>query len=96
MNRSVALDQQKKRSLRGLVIGTGIHTLVAARIYQNTDDGYFAGRAFLSGMTAQLLSMYMVPQDSLTWYRGQNRLQAAILPSFENGGGTLSLVYHFH
>ena len=96
LNRQVALDQQKKRSLRGLIVGTGIHTLVAARILQKTEDEYFAGRAFLGGMAAQLLSMYTVPEESLTWYRGQNKLEASLIPNFGDGGASLVLSYSFH
>lgn len=97
MNRQVALDQEKKGSLRGLVIGTVIHTLVAGRIYHITEDRYFAGRAFLSGMTAQILSMLTLPDDSLNLYRGHpEQLQVSFDPGVMDGSFRLGLAYRFH
>ena len=81
--------------MRGLIIGTAIHSLVALRINYTTEDEYFAGRAFLSGMAAQVISMLMVPQDSLTWYQKHNRLDVSLSPDLK-GGFQLGLSYQFH
>ena len=92
---SVAKDQQKRLSMRGLYIGTIIHVVVSLRVLQKTKDRYFAGRVFLSGMTSQLLAMKTVPTHSLNLSRSKENLQAALLPDPYMRGVSLSLKYQF-
>ena len=94
--RQVSEDQKVRKSLKKIVIGTIVNTLVTARIYQMTEDQQLATQAFVSGLLMQIVLNWTTPSNTSEWLESsKHQWSLSITPEIEGERYWLGWSYRF-